>query len=188
MEFLKKIGTLFLDGFQTLLIIASILMVLYAFVIQPHEVSGQSMFPTFKDKEFLLSYLIDVKRNNYKRGDVVVFHSPVEAEKLYIKRVIGLPGDNVMVLDGGVYLNGTRLDESAYLGSEVRTSGGQAMIEGQELSVPEGYILVMGDNRPHSSDSREWGVLDKKKVVGKSVVRVYPFSELTFIKNPYLSK
>lgn len=186
MEIIKKIGTIFLDTFQTILIIASVLMVLYAFVIQPHEVSGQSMHPTFRDKELLLSYLLDIKQNKYQRGDVIVFHSPVEADKLYIKRVMGIPGDRIMVLDGGVYLDGQRIDESKYLDSEVRTTGGQSMLEGQEVIVPEGFIIVMGDNRPHSSDSRDFGLLDKSKVIGKSVIRIFPFNQFTIIKNPFV--
>lgn len=185
MEFIKKIGTVLLDSIQAILIFASILMVLYAFVIQPHEVSGNSMHPTFKDKELLLSYLLDVKQDKYQVGDVIVFHSPVEADKLYIKRIIGVPGDSIMVHDGGVYSNDTRLDESAYLASDVRTSSGTSFPEGVEVTVPPGTLVVMGDNRPGSSDSREWGLLDKKKVIGKSVVRIFPFSEFGLIKNPY---
>jgi len=188
MEILKKIASIFLDTFQTILIFASILMVLYAFVIQPHQVSGQSMFPTFKDQELLLSYLLDVKQNKYKRGDVIIFHSPVEVDKKYIKRIIGIPGDRVMVLDGGVYVNGSRVDESGYLDSDVRTSGGNGMIEGQDIFVDEGFLIVMGDNRPHSSDSREWGLLAKQKVIGRSVVRIFPFSEFGIIRNPFAQK
>jgi signal peptidase I len=188
MEFLKRVGTFFLDSIQAVLILASILMVLYAFVIQPHEVSGNSMHPTFKDKEFLLSYLLDVKRDKYQVGDVIVFHSPVEVDKLYIKRIIGVPGDSIMVLDGGVYNNNVRMDESAYLSSEVRTSSGSSFPEGVAVVVPEGKLVVMGDNRPGSSDSREWGVLDKKKVIGRSVVRILPFSEFGLIKNPFIQQ
>lgn len=185
MEILKKIGTFFLDTFQTILITASIVMVLYAFVIQPNQVSGSSMYPTFKDKEFLLSNLIDVRMDKYKRGDVVVFHSPTEDDKLFIKRVIGVPGDQVEVREGSVYLNGELLDESVYLASDVVTSGGAFMLEGVGRMVPEGTIFVMGDNRPYSSDSREWGFLDKSKVVGRSMVRVFPFSLFHIIHNPY---
>jgi len=185
MEILKKVGTVFLDTFQTILITASIVMVLYAFVLQPNQVSGSSMYPTFKDKQFLLSNLLDVRMDKYKRGDVVVFHSPTEADKLFIKRVIGLPGDQIGVHDGKVYFNGELLDESVYLGSEVVTTGGAFLLEGEEKIVPEGTIFVMGDNRPYSSDSREWGFLDKRKVVGRSMVRIFPFSTFHLIHNPY---
>ena len=185
MEFFKKIGTFFLDTFQTILITASIVMVLYAFVVQPNQVSGSSMYPTFKDKQFLLSNLLDVRLDKYKRGDVIVFHSPTEADKLFIKRVIGIAGDQIGVHDGLVYLNGEKLDESVYLDSEVVTTGGAFLLEGEEKIVPEGTVFVMGDNRPYSADSREWGFLDKNKVIGRSIVRIFPFSLFHIIHNPY---
>ncbi len=185
MDLLKKGGLFFLDSFQTLLIIASIFMILYAFVIQPNEVSGSSMYPTFKNKEYLLSYLIDIRLDKYKRGDVIVFHSPIDSEKLFIKRVIGLPGDRIRLENGNVYLNGMLLDESAYLAKEVKTYGGSFLKDGMEVTVPMGAVFVMGDNRPYSSDSREWGFLKKSDVVGKSVARILPLTEFTIIKNPF---
>jgi len=186
MEILRKIYYFLLDTIQTILITASVFMVLYAFVIQPNQVSGSSMYPTFKDKEYLLSYLLDVRFDKYKRGDVVVFRSPIETEKLYIKRVMAVSGDRVMISQGSVYLNGEKLNESLYLSSDVLTYGGAFLTEGMEKMVPDGYIAVMGDNRPYSSDSREWGFLDKSRVVGKSVVRLFPFNLFHVIKNPYL--
>jgi len=185
MFILRKIYFFLLDTIQTILITASFLMVIYAFVMQPNQVSGSSMYPTFKDKEFLLSYLLDVRLDKYKRGDVVVFHSPVELEKLYIKRVIGVTGDRIMVQGGKLFRNGEQVDESLYLSPEVQTLGGAYLQEGVEQIVPEGHICVMGDNRPYSSDSREWGFLPKNRVVGKSVVRVYPFTQFHLVHNPY---
>lgn len=188
MFILRKIYYFLLDTIQTILITASVFMVLYAFIIQPNQVSGSSMYPTFKDKEYLLSYLLDVRLNKYERGDVVVFHSPVEIEKLYIKRVIAMPGDRIMIQGGKVYLNGEQLDESIYLSPDVQTYGGAFLQEGLEKIVPDGTIVVMGDNRPYSSDSREWGFLDKSRVVGKSVVRVFPFNKFHVIHNPYTDR
>lgn len=186
MDILRRIYYFLLDTIQTILIVASVLMVLYAFVIQPNQVSGSSMYPTFNDKEYLFSYLLDVRMDKYKRGDVVVFRSPVELEKLYIKRVIALPGDSIMIQGGKVYLNGQILDESVYLKPEVQTYGGAFLQEGVEKIVPDGSIVVMGDNRPYSSDSREWGFLDKSRVVGRSVVRIFPFNKFHIIHNPFI--
>lgn len=185
MNILRKIYYFLLDTIQTILITASILMVIYAFVMQPNQVSGSSMYPTFEDKEYLLSNLLDVRFDKYQRGDVVVFHSPVELEKLYIKRVIGIPGDRIMVKNGKVYRNGELLDESLYLRSTVMTVGGAFLQDGVEQVVPDGYICVMGDNRPYSSDSREWGFLQKSRVVGKSILRIFPFTKFHVVGNPY---
>ena len=185
MNILKAVYTFFLDTLQTVLVAASVFLILYAFILQPHEVTGSSMFPTFKDKEYVLSYLLDVRFDKLQKGDVIVFHSPTELDKLYIKRIIGEANDAVTVEGGLVYLNGQILDETAYLKPDVMTYGGSFLQDGQTVAVPEGTFFVMGDNRPFSSDSREWGFLPKEKVVGRSMVRVWPPNVLTVIGNPY---
>ena len=185
-NFFIKVYFKFLDVSQTILFFASGLLILYMFVIQPHEVSGSSMYPTFHDKEFLLSYLLDVRFHLIYHGDVVVFHAPKEADKLYIKRVIGLPGDKVKVEDGLVYVNGKKLDEKSYLNSTVATYGGTFLHDGEEITVPSESLCVMGDNRPFSSDSREWGFVSFEKLIGRSMVRIWPPQTLTWIpRNPY---
>lgn len=186
LEILKKIYVKFLDTAQSLLFVASIFLFLYIFVIQPHEVSGLSMFPTFHNQDFLLSYLLDVKTNSLRRGDVVVFHAPYDVEKLYIKRIIGMPGDIIKIEGGKVYKNDVLLDEKAYLNETVETYGGSYLRDGQAITVPAGTIFVMGDNRPYSSDSREWGPLDEKKLIGRSMMRVWPMNTFVIIpRDPY---
>jgi len=185
MELFKKITKIIADVLQGIVVVGALAVFLYGFVVQPHEVSGSSMFPTFKDKEFLLSNLLAARFQTLSKGDVVVFHSPIEAEKSYIKRVIATAGDQVRVEGGKVFLNNISLDESKYLGPEVQTYSGSFMQEGQNVTVPEGNILVMGDNRPFSSDSREWGFLLEDKIIGQSIVRIYPTSTFTVIRNPY---
>jgi signal peptidase I len=184
MEIIKKVALFLYDGLQTLLLVAAVILVIYIFVLEPHQVDGISMFPTFHNSDLLLSYLLPVRFDQLKRGDVVVFNSPVEPDKLYIKRIIALPGETVKVQDGGVYINGQRFDESAYLNPDVMTYGGAFLQDGMERAVPPGSLVVMGDNRPNSSDSRAWGFLDKKKLIGKSVMRIWPVQSFEFITNP----
>ena len=105
--------------------------------------------------------------------------------ELLVKRVIGVPGDRVMVQEDHVYLNGKRLDESAYLKPIVLTTSGSFMTEGQEVVVPEGYFFVLGDNRPASSDSREWGFVPKKNIIGESFFVYWPLNSAGLIRNPY---
>ncbi len=188
LAFLKNIYFKFLDVSQTILFGASFLLVIYIFVLQPHQVSGSSMFPTFKDQELLFSYLLDVQFHNLRRGDVVVFHAPPasEADKLYIKRIIGIPGDSIRVEGGLVYLNNKRLDETTYLKPEVPTYGGSSLKDGETKIVPQNNYFVMGDNRPYSSDSRAWGFVTYSKLIGRSAARFWPFNTFTIIKrNPY---
>ena len=184
-EGLKKVGAFFVDTLQTLLLAASIFLVIYAFIARPFQVSGESMYPTFKDSEYILTNLIGLRFGELERGDVIVFKSPTDADKDFIKRVIGVPGDSVMLLDGFVYVNGMKFDESPYLESDVRTFGGSSLQEGETVIVPEGEYLVMGDNRQNSSDSREWGFLKESDIIGKSFFVYWPFDHQRLVENPF---
>lgn len=185
MEILRKIYFFFLDTMQTILIAASIFLVIYIFLFRPFQVSGESMFPTFKNGEYILTNLITLRFSDPQRGDVLVFKAPVNQEKDFIKRVIGMPGDSVLLKDGFVYVNGKKLDESAYLDANVRTYGGSFLREGQAIVVPQGEYFMMGDNRPFSSDSREWGFLNRESVIGRSFYVYWPLNTMRIVKNPY---
>src|SRR6266480_2701709 len=129
-ELLKKAYFFFLDFMQTILLALSVFLVIYIFFFRPFQVSGESMYPTFKNKEYILTRIITIDllgkkiyTSEPKRGDVIVFKAPTDKEKDFIKRVIGLPGDKVSLKDGFLYVNNNKFDESAYLGPEVRTYG-----------------------------------------------------------------
>lgn len=185
MEILKKVYAFTIDMLQTILLAASIFLVIYIFLFRPFEVSGESMFPTFKDKEYILTNLISLRFDNPKRGDVIVFQAPTDHEKDFIKRVIGEPGDIVLLKDGFVYVNGQKLDESAYLHSDVRTYGGAFLKDDLSITVPPDNYFVMGDNRPYSSDSREWGILKRSAIIGKSFFVYWPVNTMRLVKNPF---
>jgi signal peptidase I len=185
MEFAKKAYLFTLDFLQTILLAASIFLVIYIFLFRPFQVSGESMYPTFKNKEYILTNIISIKTGNPVRGDVIVFKAPTDKDKDFIKRVIGLPGDTVMLQDGFVYLNGKKLDESEYLHSDVRTYGGGFLKEKEPFTVPAGNYIVMGDNRPFSSDSREWGLLTKGAIIGKSFFVYWPVTTMRKVVNPF---
>ncbi len=184
MSFFQKIFRFLGNSIQFIVIFGGILVVIYAFVLKVNEVSGSSMFPNFKDKEQILTWVPAATFNSLKRGDVVVFHPPEQTDYLYIKRIIGMPGDRVMIQNGYVYVNGEQLDESAYLRPIVRTYGSTFMKEGREYEVEPGTYFVMGDNREFSSDSRAWGLLDRRKIIGSSFFRVWPIDRMGVISNP----
>lgn len=185
MEILKKIYAIALDAIQSLLIAAAIFLVIYMFLFRPFQVSGVSMFPTFKDQEYILTNLIAIQFGPLIKGEVVVFKSPVESEKDYIKRVIGVPGDTVMISNGDVYVNNKKIDESTYLTSDVKTYGGAYLKENQPITVPEDTYFVIGDNRPHSSDSREFGPVKKSLFLGKSLFVYWPINQMRVVVNPF---
>lgn len=143
------------------------------------------MYPNFHDGEYVLTNLISLRFSEPKKGDVVVFKSPVEEDKDFIKRIIGVPGDTVSILDGQVLVNGEILDQSKYLSNSLETSPGSFLQEGEIVSVPEEQYFVMGDNRPYSSDSREWGFVAKKSVIGISFFVYWPLNKIGRIENPY---
>lgn len=185
MNIVRKIYAFLIDTIQSILIAASIFLVIYLFFFRPFQVTGLSMFPNFQDKEYVLTNLISLRFGDPIQGDVVVFKAPPDPTKDFIKRVIGTPGDIVMVKNGNVYVNGQRLDESAYLKPDVKTYGGAFLGEGQSITVPQGQYFVMGDNRPESSDSREWGFVPQANLIGKSFFVYWPVNEIGFVSNPF---
>lgn len=188
MEIIKRVFTFIMDAIQGILIGASVFLVIYIFFFRPFEVSGESMSPTYKNGEYIITNLITLRYDDPRKGDVIVFQSPLEAEKDFIKRVIGTSGDTVMVQNGKVYVNGQMLDESAYLSPNVQTYGGAFLHDGQSRVVPENEFFVLGDNRSYSSDSREWGFLKREKLIGISSFVVLPFNKFRWITNPYPNK
>jgi len=185
MELLRKVYFFLLDIAQTLILAAAAFVVVYMFLFRPFEVKGDSMYPNLKDSQYLITNIIALRMGDPKLGDVVVFKAPNEPEKDFIKRVIGVAGDKISVKDGTVYLNSEKLDESRYLDSNVKTNGGSFLKDNEEVTVPEGNFLVLGDNRSYSSDSREWGFVPKKNIIGISFFIYWPVNVAGTIKNPY---
>lgn len=182
---LRGIYLFLVDTVQTLLIAAAVFLVIYIFLFRPFQVSGQSMHPTFIDKEYVLTNLISLKFEKPKKGDVIVFKAPNNQEKDYIKRVIGTANDTISLIDGNIYVNGKKLDENAYLKSDVKTYAGSFLKEGAEITVPSKNYFALGDNRPYSSDSREWGFVKETEIIGESFFVYWPPNRLRVVKNPY---
>ncbi|HPT65981.1 MAG TPA: signal peptidase I [Candidatus Woesebacteria bacterium] len=180
-----SIGSFVLDFIQSIVLALAVFVLLYLFVAQPNEVKGSSMVPNFVDKEFLLTEKLSYQFGTPKRGDVVVFKAPAgepcAAEECeYIKRVIGLPGDKVMVKGGQVYLNGELLNQT-FLPEGVISEAGQYSKEGVEQTVPEGQYLCFGDNRQHSRDGREFGPIKEDLIIGKAFFKYWPLSSLGLV-------
>lgn len=141
------------------------------------DVDGPSMFSTLHDKDVMFEEKISLYTHDIKRGNIVTFNSHDPLRPSYIKRVIGLEGDQIEIKDGKVYLNNKELDET-YLSSGTTTQGGDFLKEDTKYIVPKDNIFVMGDNRGVSEDSRYFGPVKMKDVQGKVFVRVYPFNSI----------
>lgn len=170
---MNKAGAFFLDIVQVLIFAISIFLFVYLLVLQPHKIKGNSMDPNFHDGEFLLTDKLSYRFGTPARGDVIVFKAPPDDKEEFIKRIIGLPGDTVMLQDGQIFINGTQLNEP-YLDPSVITRPGSFAAEGKVITVPEDQYFVMGDNRDHSFDSRNLGFIDKSKFIGKAWIIYWP--------------
>ncbi len=160
---------------EAIVFAAAIFTIVYLFFMQPNQVKGSSMYPTFYDGEYILTDKISYRLGKPAHGDVVVFKSPRDQDVDFIKRIIGLPGDSVYVQGGRVYLNKQLLDEP-YLPAGIYTRPGSFAREGALINIPEDRYFVLGDNRVHSSDSREWGLVTTDEFIGRVFFRYFPFS------------
>ena len=185
MDKIKDIFNSIFDFFQGIVVFMAMLVMVYLFLFAPQEINGQSMFPTFYDKELLITNKIIYKLKEPKRGDIVIFKSPRNKEIDYIKRVIALPGDTVLLKNSTFYINDTKLEEP-YLGPTVITSAGAFLKEDEPITVPDGMYFLCGDNRPHSSDSREFGPVPLTDFIGKALFRYWPANKFWVIPSiPY---
>jgi signal peptidase I len=184
MNFIKNAFAAVFDFLQGIVVILAVMVMVYLFIMSPQEINGQSMDPTFHNGEYILTNKIGFKFENPQRGDIVIFKSPMNKDVDYIKRIIGLPGDKVKLLNGIMYINGKPLDESAYLPPNTPIYAGSFLHENEEITVPDKNYFVMGDNRPHSSDSREFGTINIEDVIGKAMFRYWPFNRTGIIGKP----
>lgn len=156
----------------TFAIALTVSFVLYAFVFQEVRVTGCSMQPTFNEGEVLLVNRLSLYIKSVQRGQIVIFRNKSNGEE-YIKRVVGLPGERVQILEGSVYIDGMYLDESDYL----------AFAEGElnKITVPEGHVFLLGDNRAISLDSRDEsvGCVPLDALDGSVMLRLLPIESFT---------
>jgi signal peptidase I len=153
---------------RDLLISAGISVLIITFLYQPVRVEGTSMLPRLEDHDRLFINKFVYQIEAIHRDDVVVFHYPLDPEKSYIKRVIALPGDRLWIDEGQVWLNGKPLREN-YVPEKYRDGRSMA-----EMTVPPDCYFMMGDHRSISSDSREFGPVERDLIYGKAVFVYWP--------------
>lgn len=146
-------------------------ILMHFFVMTIFVVEGASMEPNFNDGNWVLANRLSYYFENYQRGDVAIVKFPGDPEhKKYIKRIVGLPGEKIVINDGLVYINDNKLVESYLPYSTLTTPN-------MEKNLGSDEFFIMGDNRANSSDSRIWGVCSKKDFVGKVFFRILPIKK-----------
>jgi len=154
------------DWLHTLVVAGGLFLFTETFLLQGFSVHGSCMEPNLYTGERLLGNKLRYRLHPPQRGDVVVFRYPDNPRKIYVKRVVALPGEMIAIRDGTVYLNGKPLHES-YVINPAHGSYPPAR-------VPSGQYFVLGDNRDHSSDSRAWGFVPTRHLEGKVWLRYWP--------------
>lgn len=180
--FFGNLGAHTIDFIQTLVVFGAIFALIYLFVAQFHKVSGNSMFPTYHNGDYLITEKVSYKLGTPKRGDVIVLKNPRDESQDFIKRILALPGDTIKIEGNFAYVNGSRVNET-YLPADTPTRSGAFLTEGVEVKAGENQYFVLGDNRNHSSDSREWGAITQKEIVGKAFFRYWPPQSISPLLN-----
>jgi signal peptidase I len=165
------------DVFE-MIVLAAVLYVAINSISVRVRVDGFSMRPTLEDGEFVLVNKLSYRLGEVQRGDIIVFHFPMNPDEELIKRVIGLPGDRIRVQGSRVFVNDQALDEP-YIAAPPVYSG--------DWSVTEDHYFVLGDNRNDSSDSHSWGLLPADQVIGKAVLIYWPPQMWAVIRHSEIS-
>jgi signal peptidase I len=166
-----RLGSLFREVGETILIAGMLFLAVNLFTARI-RVEGGSMEPSLHDGEFVVINRLAYRWNDPERGEIIVFRFPLDPERRFIKRIIGLPGDTIMVENGVVFVNDIPLEEP-YVNAAPRYDG--------SWTVEEQHVFVLGDNRNNSSDSQNWGDLSIENIIGKAVVIYWPLRNLSVI-------
>lgn len=173
------------ETFLFALIALAIVIPIRIFVAQPFIVSGSSMFPTFEDKQYLIVDELTYRLKEPKRGSVIIFKVPNDTKKYFIKRIIGLPGETVKINGDSVSIINKKHPEGIVLNEQYINSAIQLSLATSTTLLNNDQYFVMGDNRNQSYDSRYWGPLESKYIIGRPIIRLFPFQNFSIFPGEY---
>lgn len=171
------------DFFKVFAIAIAIIIPVRWFLFQPFVVTGDSMKPNFHDGNYLIIDELSYRLREPVRGEVVVLRAPNSENDFFIKRIVGLPGERVMIEDGHVRIYNDEHPESFTLEEEYLPNN-NLTYGNVNVQLKDDEYFVLGDNRLSSSDSRVWGTLHRADIIGRTLVRVFPVSEFTLFSAP----
>lgn len=191
----QKVKSQLREWVESILIALAIAIVIQTFIIQAFKIPSGSMIPTFKvgDRIFVYKFLysarvpfvnfrlpiLDIREP--KRGDIIVFSSPEDPRKDFVKRLIAVGGETVAIRDGKIFIDGTEALMPP-IGSVYYYNAGDFGKEGSAVTVPPGSYFALGDNSANSRDSRYWGFVPRKNLIGKAVFIYWPLYRMKVIK------
>jgi signal peptidase I len=182
----SKSGSL-LRELVEVIVLAVILYFGISFAVQTVHVEGLSMFATLDNDDYLIANKIDYRLHAPQRGDIIILRPPTDNSKDFIKRVIALPGERLLIRDGIVYINGRKLDEPYLPEAWVNLTNWPANNSNGQVMGPDEYF-VMGDNRNRSQDSRTFGPITRDRIDGRAWFRIWPLAHFgdIYAKMPFL--
>ncbi len=178
---MQTVNSIF-EFIKTVAIIILIAFFVRFYLIQPFVVEGSSMEPNFHNSQYLMVDKLSYRIHPPKRGDVVVFHPPNAPSLNYIKRIIALPGEQIEIKNGEIFINNARLAEPYIPAEKTLIRYSEAANLKQTLGNDEYFVL--GDNREHSSDSREWGSVPAANVIGRAWLVIFPLKNFGVVFHP----
>ncbi|HHY43659.1 MAG TPA: signal peptidase I [Coprothermobacter sp.] len=170
----KKVVSELFQWLVALVLAAAIVIPIRVYVLQPYRVYMTSMVPTLQPGDVVIGLKSAIVGDDIKRGDIVIVGGAFSNGELYVKRVIGLPGETISINDGEVYINGQKLEEP-WLPSD---GGFSSSGELSEIKLGENQYFVLGDNRFASRDSRSFGPVTKQEIKAKVVLRIFPLDRI----------
>ena len=180
-NFFEEAGDFIWETAKIVIVSLLIILPIRYFIVQPFFVRGESMLPSFNDKDYLIIDEFSYRFYRPERGEVVVFRFPQDPSQYYIKRIIGLPGETVEIKNGAVTIINRNNPEGVVIKENYLNENTPGEIK---IKLDDNEYFVLGDNRDASSDSRRWGPLSNHLIIGRAWLRIWPFNEAHAIKNP----
>lgn len=179
---MNKVLAFILETIKVVLLALVIVIPIRYFVFQPFIVRGASMEPNFHNGDYLIVDELSYRLRDPARGEVIVFHYPFDPSQRFIKRIIGLPGETIEIKDDKIEVTG--LSGAKITLSELSYLQKPWLADGLKVTLNSEEYFVLGDNRLNSSDSRRWGAVKRSQIIGRALIRAWPFNDADYFLAP----